>query len=549
MIVLAKDRPRQLENLLHSLENARYDGSRVALHIRIDGSGDTATVQVAKKFTFSHGSKTLVVAKTELGLAKSWYNAWKPRRNERAIILEDDIVLSPDWFKFLSRAWQAYGKYDELAGISLQRQTLVPYHGHHEYEIVSDHEPFLYPLVGSIGFSPSSSVWRRFTSWIDSIDLNNFNVSTPGLVTSDWWNVLDKKNMWTQHFIYFCVKFDLYTLYINLEDSKTLAAHTRAKGTHFQQTLGADFDIAPAGKALLKMPTSIRKFDWDGIEKQAHQSVGDVIQRDTIASVASQIQLKDRFVFLMFLNDGFSDFIQNWFCNMVRVNEQVLTQTIFVTTGDYIARVVAELRPDLHVFSIRSPWKNPSSFGTFAYFKIVTERLRIQQHLLTSGINVFVIEADQIWRKDIRPIIDRYFFNETEIIGGEENGFGMKSSEEESRICGGFFGIRSTSKTIAFFRKYLELYELHLEREKYNLSEFEDDQAFLTRTAISSGISFSMFSSCEYANGLWFKASNFRSLCPDPFVLHNNYVIGAHEKLKRSKGQGYWFVDGGGNCM
>ena len=35
---------------------------------------------------------------TNLGLAKSWFSAWDPvSSDERAIILEDDVELSPRW--------------------------------------------------------------------------------------------------------------------------------------------------------------------------------------------------------------------------------------------------------------------------------------------------------------------------------------------------------------------------------------------------------------------------------------------------------------------
>ena len=548
VIVLSKDRPQQLKDLLQSLETARYDRSRVALHIRIDGNGDQNTLRVAQDFQFTHGPKYVYVSPVELGLARSWYNSWIPEQNERAIILEDDILLSPDWFVFLRGAWQKYESYEGLAGISLQRQTLVPYLGHNTSSIVNNHEPFLYRLVGSIAFSPHPEVWRLFIRWINLIDLDSFNVSTPGLVTSDWWNKLDKRHMWTQHFIYFCVKFDLYTLYVNAEDSKTLAAHTRAKGAHFQSTLGPDFGLVRAGGISLKFPDYVKKFDWDGIEQKKLHPTGDIIVHNTILSVASNIQSANNFVYLMFVNDGFVDFVRNWFCNVRQVNKDILLHTVFVTTGAHVALTVADLNPDLHVFTLCSQWTNESSFGTYAYYRIVTERLKVQEHLLSKGINVFVIEADQIWLRDIHPVVSRHFANNAEIVAGEENGFGLKNSTGQSRICGGFFGVRSTPKTVVFFKDYLARYEAHLEHEKDDLSAFEDDQAFLTRLALDSGITLSVLSSCEYANGLWFKAGAFRALCPDPFVLHNNYIIGADEKMQRLHEWDYWFSHGSTGC-
>jgi hypothetical protein len=138
----------------------------------------------------------------------------------------------------LKKAWSAYHSRRDLAGITLMRQNLIAELPWRRSEIVNDHEPFLYPLVGTIGFSPHPAQWRAFLSWMHSIDLSTFNVYIDGLVTSRWWIDQDEQHMWSQHFLYFCKQHALYTLHINLPGNVTLAAHMREKVEHHPSTEG-----------------------------------------------------------------------------------------------------------------------------------------------------------------------------------------------------------------------------------------------------------------------------------------------------------------------
>ena len=263
--VLTWNRPASAKRLLDSLSISVYDGDVVDLIIHIDGgAGTEETEKISCEFQWSHGSKETIKSKTNHGLAMSWFSAWRPKSSkEQAIIFEDDIVVSPLWYRWLKRAWQAYSNTSDLAGISLMRQTLVPKGRAKTMEIVNNNEPFLYKLVGSTGFSPHPEHWKTFTDWIHSVDYKTVNVFVPGLVTSNWWRgQLSKTRMWTQHFIYFCNKHKLYTLYINLPGGKTLAANMREAGAHYDGTKGADFPLAT--NISFHFPNELNKYNWEG---------------------------------------------------------------------------------------------------------------------------------------------------------------------------------------------------------------------------------------------------------------------------------------------
>ncbi len=75
------------------------------------------------------GSVTARVFPENRGLRAAWLEAWRPAagqaQQERAIIVEDDLELAPQWFAWLRQAWAAYGDRQDLAGVALSRQYLM----------------------------------------------------------------------------------------------------------------------------------------------------------------------------------------------------------------------------------------------------------------------------------------------------------------------------------------------------------------------------------------------------------------------------------------
>jgi FkbM family methyltransferase len=96
------------------------------------------------------------------------------------------------------------------------------------------------------------------------------DVMTPDLITSSWYTDLERGTMWTQHFIYFTktrhveqTGVELCTLYVNLRDNFSLAAHHREKGVHVTMDTNQDFPVAPFNKLVVNFPAEPQKYDWD----------------------------------------------------------------------------------------------------------------------------------------------------------------------------------------------------------------------------------------------------------------------------------------------
>jgi hypothetical protein len=281
IIVLTMNRASSLNRLLNSIENTKYGGDVVKLSIKIDASSDNeAVIACARNFNFSHGPVVIHIAHVNKGLRDSWLHAVSPNEMGRVIIFEDDVDVSHEWYRWLKQAWSTYGHRTDLAGITLYRQTLIPKYPRRLEEIVNNHEPFLYSLVGSIGFSPHPGQWSKFLHWTqNTIDIETFNFSVPNIVFTYWWSAGKRRNMWTQTFIYFNILNDLYTLHINLPHNKTLVSDMREKGVHFPSTFGRDFCLAGANDVTMKFPSRLHKYGFDGRRMTTNATSGSTLFR------------------------------------------------------------------------------------------------------------------------------------------------------------------------------------------------------------------------------------------------------------------------------
>ena len=545
VIVLTHKRVSHLRSLLRDLENAEYAGDQIDLEIHIDRStAIQKVIDVARSAAFSHGPKRLIIKTQSVGLASAWFQAWDPKStlNQRSIIFEDDIILSPYWYLWVKAAWQKYSNVPGLAGISLQRQTLIPQIPHEHKEIVNAHAPFLYKLVGSIGFSPNSAIWEDFLQWLKAHTAADMYV--PELITSEWWRTTDKTQMWTQHFIYFCTLNNLYTLYINLPNERTLAGHMRAKGAHFPESLGADFQVAAT--VSLQFPDVLRKYGWDG--KICSNTAIDHVEAELLVEQAQRIQDRVGFAYLMFINHAYINLAKSWICNVLLVQESALRETIIITPDYDIARQIRELNKALHVFVFESNATEAGSFGTFSYHRTVHERMRLQNLLIQRGINIMIIEADQVWlrpiTKQLQPLFQRF-----DLLASDEL---HHSSPRQKYVCAGFYGISSTNRTRGFFESYFTQHtaQINFFQTTRNISDFTNDQVLLSQLLPASGLKVKWFDKCMYSNGMWYNSSSLRDECQGQLaLLHNNYIVGNLQKIERAKKWKHWFLSSSDKCM
>jgi hypothetical protein len=291
--ILSFARPQSLRRLLASAELAFFDGDRVALDIRVDGLPDGAdaqltadraqVIEIAQEFSWPHGEKSVSVRPDNVHLAQQWLDAWVPPPGEdtdatAALIVEDDLELSPQFYRWAKRVHSAYRGRSDVVGASLQRPTLVPQYDAEggltrTLAVENGHAAFLYRLPGSWGFMPFAGPWRSFLAWQrgKASDGSGFQPYVRGLVTSDWHRDHvtaegDARKMWEQWLIRYCDDRGLFTAHANLAGEKTLGSCWQEKGTH--NTVAAarkDFGVAYSWESGTgSFPVAPQRYGWAG---------------------------------------------------------------------------------------------------------------------------------------------------------------------------------------------------------------------------------------------------------------------------------------------
>eukprot|EP01047_Picozoa_sp_COSAG01_P077061 COSAG01_NODE_13745_length_1542_cov_9.343967_1_plen_249_part_01 len=147
---------------------------------------------------------------------------------------------------------------------------------------------------------------------------------------------------------------------------------------------------------------------------------------------AKQVSEANGFTFLIFLNAAYMDLTLNWICN-VRALGNVLPNTAFVCGDPDTTKALLKFDPSLHVFTQAYAQKGSVSYGTYEYFRLTVERLRVQNAMIQQGASIMVVEADAAWlprAADVQTEISR-LLQTHEIVSANDG-------ESSKQISAGF---------------------------------------------------------------------------------------------------------------
>ena len=107
---------------------------------------------------------------------------------------EDDLELSPFYWKWLKACHGAYGHRKDFAACSLQRAALCAADCPNlEGGPASATTNFMSPLVGSWGFSPTPAHWVRYTRWAKEFEASGQKPYVEGHTPTAWYREFEKQ--------------------------------------------------------------------------------------------------------------------------------------------------------------------------------------------------------------------------------------------------------------------------------------------------------------------------------------------------------------------
>lgn len=343
--VLAFDRLASLSRCLKSLAAADYGRDKVDLHIYIDHFDDDIVsgggailgqklensheiLAFVDGFCWKYGDKLVHYRTRNAGLQAQWLEAWWPASDDDfAFVVEDDLEVSPLYYKFLRRLidhyyYNASNFSPSIYGASLQRPRFVP--GKHGNKLQLDPEThlFLYHLVGTWGQLLFPKQWKEFRLWYDTHKTKGIKPILQGMVTTGWYKKMGER-IWTPWFIKFIHSRGYFNIYTNFLRERALSVSHRDAGVNYGKTAGPDsylVDEASIDSDHLEMQP-LRNLKWyDFCFREVHPE--RVIQSfDELGPALDALQ-KQKTVIFVSLFRASKAVIKNLLCHFERLNIQ-----------------------------------------------------------------------------------------------------------------------------------------------------------------------------------------------------------------------------------
>ncbi|KAK2146977.1 hypothetical protein LSH36_576g03104 [Paralvinella palmiformis] len=289
IIVITFNRGASLETLLLSLDHLELDGDKASLEIWIDRDPlseavDCATLAVARDFVWSLGKKHVYAQRTHVGIYGQWIDTWRPQPGTRelALILEDDLTVSPYAYRWLKAVHRKYGSRKDVAGYTLQSEDVNLATGVGRWYSLTGPAAdmaFMYKRIGTWGYAPHPEVWRRFQDWFHAVrtkpDFRPY-VDKASIITK-WYRDLEvqgrESSMWSMWHVYYSDQMALFTIYNNLQtsapgDHVALVENRKELGLHFQgpflRWLRRSKLMTSWSDGYVDVPDFPVRYDWDG---------------------------------------------------------------------------------------------------------------------------------------------------------------------------------------------------------------------------------------------------------------------------------------------
>ena len=237
IIAVAYNRIDSLKRLLDSLESAYYEKEQPTLIISIDKSNTDVVESFADSFHWPHGEKIVRKHQSNMGLRNhmmslgEWFDSF-----ETLVVLEDDIVVSPNFYLYTRQTSDMYFENTDIAGISLYSfamnyQTHVPF-----VPQKNEFDVYLMNCAMSWGEVWMKPQWQKFYEWY--LHHQNFPL-LPHLPE----RICEWKKSWLKYHTRYCIEENKYfihpytSLSTNYGDAGT---HNAGKGLNLFQVVIQD---------------------------------------------------------------------------------------------------------------------------------------------------------------------------------------------------------------------------------------------------------------------------------------------------------------------
>lgn len=209
IVAIGYNRASSMQRLLSSLSKAKYPDGNVTLIISIDKSDSDEVVNVANEFNWEHGDKRVIAREENMGL-KAHVLACSKLSKEygSAIILEDDLYVSPMFYEYAAKALDFTEGDETVGGISLYNH-LFNVHARKSFAAIDDgYDNWYFQFASSWGQAYTKTQWEGFEEWYKENAAYDFNNAKIPANVASW-----SEKSWLKYYIAYLIETDKYFLY------------------------------------------------------------------------------------------------------------------------------------------------------------------------------------------------------------------------------------------------------------------------------------------------------------------------------------------------
>lgn len=261
-----------------------------------------------------------------MGLQAQWLEAWWPTSDDEfAFVVEDDLELSPLFFKYLRALilnyyYNASNFSPFVYGASLQRPRFVP--GKHGNKMLLEKTSglFLYQLVGTWGQLLFPKPWKEFRLWYDDHRAKGIKPFLDGMISTGWYKKMGER-IWSPWFIKFIHSRGYFNIYTKFPDEKSLSVSHRDAGVNYGKTAGPDSQLLDENSLDFDFPemkslSTMKKYDFCFREVVSGRIVWSL---NDLGSILPSVQKKEA-VLLVSLFGVSETVTRNLLCHFERLN-------------------------------------------------------------------------------------------------------------------------------------------------------------------------------------------------------------------------------------
>lgn len=247
IITVNYNRPDSSMRLLDSLSRAFYDEDKVDLIISVDkGKNQKIIIDCAERYKWNNGEKIIKKYDRKQGLRAHILQCGDYTQiYDAVIVLEDDIVVAENFYRYAKQMINYYEEDDRIAGISLYSFQVIQRAGRFFAPINNGYDVFLMQVAQSWGQCWTKEMWKGFMKWYNN---NNEDVlldeKIPYYITT--WN----NQSWLKYYNRYIIEMQKFFVYPYI----SLSTNNSEEGEHRNYIIN-DYQVPMlSGKMEYRIP-------------------------------------------------------------------------------------------------------------------------------------------------------------------------------------------------------------------------------------------------------------------------------------------------------